>query len=72
MAHSTEIFKTMVDLNPTYMKEIFERCVSNKRPVKQNYKRITLHPKQTKLDMELRTSGASHRKFRIHCKHQIL
>ena len=45
MAHSTEIFKTMVDLNPTYMKEIFERCVSNKRPVKQNYKMNHVTPK---------------------------
>ena len=34
----TEVFKTMIDLNPIYMKDIFERSVSNKRPVRQNYK----------------------------------
>ena len=27
------------------MKEIFERCVSNKRPVKQNYKMNHVTPK---------------------------
>ena len=32
----TEVFKTMIDLNPTYMKEVFESSVSDKRPVRQN------------------------------------
>ena len=41
----TEVFKTMIDLNPTYMKEIFERSVSNKRPVRQNYKMNLVTPK---------------------------
>ena len=31
----TEVFKPMIDLNPTYMKEMFGRSVSNKRPVRQ-------------------------------------
>ena len=34
----TEVFKTMIDLNPTYMKEISERSVSKKRSDRQNYK----------------------------------
>ena len=34
----TEVFKTMLDLNSSYMKEISERSVSNKRPVRKNYK----------------------------------
>ena len=41
----TEVFKTMTVLNPTYMKEIFERSVSNKRPVRQNYKMNIVTPK---------------------------
>ena len=41
----TEVFKTMIDLNPTCMKEIFERSVSNKRPVRQNYKINLVIPK---------------------------
>ena len=28
----------MIDLNPTYKQDIFERSVSNERPVRQNYK----------------------------------
>ena len=40
-----EVFKTMIDLNLTYMKEIFERSVSNKRPVRQNYKMNLVTPK---------------------------
>ena len=27
----------MIDLNPSYMKDIFERSVSNKRLVRENY-----------------------------------
>ena len=34
----TDVFKTMIDLNPSYMKDIFERSVSNKRLVRENYK----------------------------------
>ena len=41
----TEVFKTMIDLNPTYMKELFERSVSNKRPIRQNYKMNLVTPK---------------------------
>ena len=41
----TEVFKTMIDLNPTYMKEIFERSVSNKIPVRQNCKMNLVTPK---------------------------
>ena len=41
----TEVFKTMIDLNPTYMKQIFEHSVSNKRPVIQNYKMNLVTPK---------------------------
>ena len=41
----TEVFKTMIDLNPTYMKEIFEPSVSNKRPVRQTYKMNLVTPK---------------------------
>ena len=41
----TKVFETMIDLNPTYMKEIFERSVSNKRPVRQNYKMNLVTPK---------------------------
>ena len=41
----TEAFKTMIDLNPTYTKEIFERSVSNKRPVRQNHKMNLVTPK---------------------------
>ena len=33
-----DIFKTIIDLNPSDIKEIFERSVSNKRPVRNNYK----------------------------------
>ena len=29
---STKIFKTVIDLNPNYMIEIFERSLSNNRP----------------------------------------
>ena len=35
----------MIDLNPTYIKDIFERSVSNKRPVRQNYKMNLVTPK---------------------------
>ena len=41
----TEVFKTMIDLNPTYMKDIFERYVSNERPLIQNYKMNLVTPK---------------------------
>ena len=41
----TEVFKTMIDLNPTYMKEIFEPSVPNKRPVRQTYKMNLVTPK---------------------------
>ena len=40
----TEVFKTMIDLNSTYIKEISESSVSNKRPV-QNYKMNLVTPK---------------------------
>ena len=59
----TEVFQTMVHLIPTYMKEIFEHSVSNKRSVRC----ISLHPKQTKLDIELRAWGALYQKLGIHC-----
>ena len=45
----TEVFETMIDLNPTYMKEIFERSVSNKRPVRQNYKMNLVTPKANQI-----------------------
>ena len=35
----------MIDLNPSDMKEIFERSVSNKRPVRNNYKMNLVTPK---------------------------
>ena len=35
----------MIDLNPTYLKEIFELSVSNKRPVRQTYKMNLVTPK---------------------------
>ena len=41
----TKVFETMMDLNPTYMKEIFERSVSNNRSVRQNYKMNLITPK---------------------------
>ena len=41
----TKVFETMIDLNPTYMKEIFGRSVSNKRSVRQNYKMNLITPK---------------------------
>ena len=41
----TEVFKTMIDLNPSYMKDLFERSVSNKRLVRENYKMNLVTPK---------------------------
>ena len=41
----TEVFKTMIDLNLTYLKEFFESSVSNKRSVKQNCKMNLVTPK---------------------------
>ena len=38
MALCTEVFKTMINLNPIYMKRNSEHSVSNKRPVRENYK----------------------------------
>lgn len=64
---STKIFKTVIDLNPNYMIEIFERSLSNKRPEDRIVRWISVHSKQIKLDMELRAWGALHQKFRIHC-----
>ena len=34
----------MIDVNPTFMKEILERSVSNNRPVRQNYKMNLVSP----------------------------
>ena len=61
-----EIFKTMIDLNPTYMKDIFERSVSNKRPVRQNYKMnlVTLQTNQVRYETKILRSV--HQKSGIH------
>ena len=43
-----EVFKTIIDLNSTYMKEILS-TVSNKRPIRRNHKMNLITPKTNKI-----------------------
>ena len=68
----TEVFKTMIDLNPTCMKEIFERSVSNKRPVRQNYKINLVIPKANLVRYETKLEKTCIKNLELTtCKHQI-
>ena len=45
----TDVFKAMIDLNLTYLKEFFESSVSIDRPVKQNCKMNLVTPKTNQI-----------------------
>ena len=62
----TEVFKTMIDSNPTYMKTFLSALFQIRDQYDRIMRWISLHPKQAKLDMELRAWEALHQKFGIH------
>ena len=59
----TEVFKTMIDLSSTYMNNIFERSVSNKRPVRQDYKMNLVTPKTNQVRYGTKSSRGLASKF---------
>ena len=50
-----KFLKKTIDLSPTYVKEIFECSVSNKRPVRQNYKMNLVTPKTNQVRYETKS-----------------
>ena len=61
-----EVFKTMTDVNPTFMKEILERSVSNNRPVRQNYKMNLVSPETNQGRYGTKSLRSLHQKSGIH------